>query len=90
MSGTEVDWDTEGHLGVFGAGGEEDGELLWCVGLELDAPVSTSANVDAGHEVAEEGNHLNGGEAQDDGELLLEDAHDLECLEQLDYAERLE
>ncbi len=44
----------------------------------------------AGDEVAEERQHLDGGETQHHGELLLEEPNDLEGLEQLDDAEGLE
>jgi hypothetical protein len=64
-------------------------QLLWRVGVELGAPEAAGAHVHAGDEVAEECQHLYCGEAQHDGELLLEEPHDLEGLEQLDDAEGL-
>ncbi len=43
----------------------------------------------AGDEIPEECQHLDGGEAKQDGKLLLEEPHDLECLKELDYSEWL-
>ncbi len=65
-------------------------KLLWRVGLQFCAPVAAGAHVHAGDEVPKERQDLDGVEAQHDGELLLQHAHDLEGLEQLDDAEGLQ
>jgi hypothetical protein len=77
-------------LRIRAARNQECIKLLLRVGLELCAPVPAGAHVHAGDEVAEERHHLDCVEAQHNGELLLQDTHDLEGLEQLDDPERLQ